>query len=152
MNMQHLTGLLVIAATLSGCWGNAGPAMSNVTGLVQMDGKPIEKGTIQMLPVDGIGSAVTSEIQDGKYSLKIVPGRKRVEVHVSEMKGQIAARPGEADSPMIDIIEEAVSPEFNLDSKLEAMVALPASELNFETKRIPPGTKPRRTSSTPRAH
>ncbi len=152
MRHPHLDCLACLLIPLAiGC-GNSGPEEAVVTGLVQIDGQPIDKGSIQMLPTDGVGSAVSSEIQEGRYRLKIVPGKKRVEIHLSEKKGQIPARPGEADSPMIDIIEEAVAPEFNIDSKLEANVVLPATEANFETKRLPPGTRPRRPGSTPRAH
>jgi len=54
-----------------------------VSGTVTFDGKPVEKGNITFLPVDGKSANTGGEIVGGKYKVKNpTPGKSRVEVSI----------------------------------------------------------------------
>src|SRR5690349_18217501 len=52
-----------------------------ISGQVTMAGKPLERGTISFLPLDGKGNSAGAKIEDGTYQSKdVLPGKKRVEI------------------------------------------------------------------------
>ena len=80
-------GLLVLA--LVGC-GSA-----TVTGTVTYNGQPISKGKITFLGVEENSTAVGTDIENGKYTLKdIAPGTKKVSILVQEIQ---QGEPGQKD-------------------------------------------------------
>lgn len=65
-SFAHLLCLLV--PLLLGCGGDDGTSRMPLSGGVQVDGVPVVKGTISLLPAAGnAGPAATTVIQDGKY-------------------------------------------------------------------------------------
>ena len=69
-------GLLCLSAI--GC---GDPNLGSVSGSVTYEGQPIEKGSINFLPVDGKGASAGGEIVAGKYEVaEVPPGQKIVEV------------------------------------------------------------------------
>ncbi len=79
---MYLRGLLLLLLFLCGITllTGCGPAAATVSGDVTVDGKPLAKGTIVYSPFDGAGTSVQADIQDGKYELHTIVGKKRVQI------------------------------------------------------------------------
>ena len=126
-------GLLVLS-TAAGCGGtNQQP----LTGIVTWQGKPIERGAINLFPKSNDGITVGSEINEGKFSISKksgpTPGKYRVEI--------IAFRKTKKTEFDVDqnkqiVVEEQYLPiQFNQSSTLEAEISSgKPNELNFELK------------------
>ena len=83
--MKTLTLLLVCAAAMSlGCASNA-DGMVDVVGKVTIDGTPIEDGKILFRQVDGDQRAFATDIVNGDYALRSLPGNTRVEIRASRI-------------------------------------------------------------------
>lgn len=76
INLLVLLALCVIS-TLVGCGGSTGSVQGNVS----YEGTPIQKGMITFTPVDGKGSIVGCNIENGKYSATgVTPGKNVLSV------------------------------------------------------------------------
>ena len=83
------TGALGVSL-LTGQWG-CGPGgipMADVRGEVKYDGTAIETGTITFQPADGKGPSAGGEIQQGKFSVLVPPGVKRLEIRALKVVGK----------------------------------------------------------------
>lgn len=82
---------LLTLATIAGCGGK--PA--TVSGVVSLDGKPINRGSVGFTPTQGGMQAVGTIQPDGSYELKT---NRDLGLDVGEYKVSIAARePGKED-------------------------------------------------------
>ena len=79
MTRIQLSWLLLFA--VAGC-ADAGKGYP-VTGTVTLDGVPIAEGSITFRPVDARQRPESAEIENGEFSLKLPPGKSRVEVNAS---------------------------------------------------------------------
>ena len=75
-----------------------GPERASISGTVQLDGRPIEQGSILFSPAEGVrGTTAGGAIQNGKYQLngKQGPtlGMNRVEVRASKKSGRKVPKP-----------------------------------------------------------
>lgn len=69
--------LLSTISTLVGCGGST----ASVQGNVSYEGTPIQKGMVTFTPVDGKGSVVGCNIENGKYSATgVTPGKNVLSV------------------------------------------------------------------------
>ena len=73
-------------ACLAGCGRSDG--LTEISGTVSYDGQPVKKGTITFLPADGKGPTAATLIADGKYSVKVAPGKKLVKIEGYKVIGQ----------------------------------------------------------------
>ena len=112
-----------------------------VTGVVNINGKPVDEGSINFSPIDGQGSSTGGKIENGKYALKgdaaVTPGKKRVSITAVQKTGrQIPAGQPLPPGTMIDeVIPYSDLSEMNQDLLLNVeVVAGRANELNFELK------------------
>ena len=91
-----IIGCLAVV-TLAGCTGEGGPATVNASGVVTLDGKPVEKA--QVIFISDAGTNPTSAMTDaqGHFSLSYngekkgaIPGNYKVQVSktVMETKGE----------------------------------------------------------------
>ncbi len=71
---------LVLISVVSGC-GDAGPERFPVKGTVLLDGKPLDRATIIMIP-KGPGFSVAAEIRAGAFELPVEFGPTAGEFHV----------------------------------------------------------------------
>jgi hypothetical protein len=120
-------GLVVVLACV-GC----NSSESSVSGSVTVDGQPLKEGDIIFEPADGQGSPAAGKIVDGKYTLKIAPGNKKVRIN--------ASRPAKKPDPVMGTAarESMIAKEFNEQSTLTADVKGGKQEgVNFEVKSIP---------------
>jgi hypothetical protein len=125
--------LVVALATIAGC--GAGTKVLDVEGTVTLDGKPLAEGDISFIPLDKTQGGEGGKIKDGKYRMNAKPGTNRVEIRaVREVPGKkmpSAAGPG---APAEAVMEQAVGPDYNEKSKLQAEVEAGKTTHNFEVK------------------
>ncbi len=72
----------------AGC-GGSGAATYPVSGTVSFDGQPIPEGRISFVPEDGKAAPDSGPIQNGKFQLRVKPGRHRVEIVADRPTGKI---------------------------------------------------------------
>ena len=94
MPSQPTNTLVFLAAVLGFCAGcdSDGPLRAAVRGTVSVDGKPLKKGSIVFVPVEGTkGPKAAGQIIDGSYELPEelgpVVGRVRVEIRAEQNLG-----------------------------------------------------------------
>ncbi len=92
-----------------------------VTGSVTVDGEPAKTGAISFFPVDSKGTPVGASIKDGSYSALVPFGEKKVEVRVSKVVGKQRLY-DTADSPVKEVMTEALPPKYNSSSELRLTV------------------------------
>jgi hypothetical protein len=61
--------------------------MATVSGVVTLDGQPLDKGYISYSPAGGEGDSITADIRDGKYELQVMPGKKFVQISAPKVVG-----------------------------------------------------------------
>jgi hypothetical protein len=65
---------LAVFAALAGCGSSDG----TVRGTVMANGKPVEEGHINFMPMDDKNSTFGAPIENGKFSAKVAPGKYKV--------------------------------------------------------------------------
>ena len=117
-----------------------GPNPSNiasVAGEVKLDGKLLEQGSIQFLPMQGVeGSITNGEIVKGRYRIsgKAGPtiGWNRVEIRAVRKTGKMVPMPFPSRGKMIEEQIEAIPPRFNSASTLKVEVKPGGNTADFE--------------------
>lgn len=149
MHRLWALGLLMVCLT-AGCGSDKRPAPKDsvtVSGVVTLDGKPLEKATVRFVPTSELdqgygGSGVTDSA--GKYELsslveeKVVvgtpPGKYRVVVTKLVKPDGTVADPMEP--PMMSAARESIPLKYSDygQSKLDATVATTGGTFNFDLK------------------
>ncbi|MBA4186921.1 MAG: hypothetical protein C0467_02780 [Planctomycetaceae bacterium] len=106
-----LTSVLVL---LAGC-GPKEPVPVTVTGSVQLNGKPLDTGTITFTAPDGKPPA-QGPIVNGAYSLQSLPGERRVEIR---RYVDLKDKKGPGGEPLS---VDTISTTYNTNSTLKAIV------------------------------
>jgi len=106
----------VAALAIAGC-GESGPA-GKVEGTVTLDGTPLTDGSISFVPADGKAASAGGVIKDGKYSVEVHPGPKKITVNATKVVGQKVEYEGDPNSPKTDIIEEIIPARYNSKTEL----------------------------------
>jgi len=110
-----IAGVQCAALLLAGCGGDG---RIDVAGQVTFDGKPIDQGTIDFVPADGEGPTAGGLIQGGRYSVRVAPGKKRVEIQGYREVGRGRVVEFDPDSPVVPITEPFVPAQYNAASTL----------------------------------
>ena len=104
----------VLTLCLAGC-GRDG--LAQISGMVVFDGQPLGKGNVSFMPADGRGPTAAAIVADGKYSVRIAPGKKRVQIEGFRVVGRQHAM-GDPNAPMVDILKPIIPKRYNIDSEL----------------------------------
>lgn len=119
--------ILVLFAAL-GCREPEGPPVFEISGTVNMDGKPLNEGKIVFRTV-ATGAFEELPIKEGLFQGKVTTGVRRVEINKYLMK-MVGEGPAAGE-----VQENIVSEKFNLNSELTANVAPDGEKIfNFEVK------------------
>lgn len=112
-----LGGSLLVCLLAMGC-GPQPPKMVQVSGTVDMDGKPLSEGEIMFV---GDTGAVpdTLSVENGAFSGKVKVGKKKVEVYAYKTEKAPASATGGATESKVNYIPK----DFNTESKLTAEVS-----------------------------
>ena len=119
------------AATLTG--GCGGPPRAQVKGVVTVDGKPLADGSIEFFPVDGKGQSAGTSVHDGVYQVEASVGEMKVTINGTEVIGKRKAY-DTPESPMIDVVRNAVPERYNTKSELKTTLVAGPNEKNFDLK------------------
>jgi hypothetical protein len=106
-----LTGVFAFA----GC---SDQSTAEVSGMVRVDGNPVETGSIMFVPADGIGSTAGGEIKDGKYSVRVPVGKMKVSISSPKLV-RMKKLYNTPDSPEMPWNEEALPKRYNEQTELE---------------------------------
>lgn len=126
--MLLLAGLVSCTLT-AGC--SRDTKRGDISGTVTLDGQPIKSGLIRFVPAAGQTASADTNIEDGKFSAKVPPGDKTVQISASKVVGKkkVYETP---DSPTVDIVQELIPAKYNLQSTLKFTVAPGSQEKSFE--------------------
>src|SRR6185295_9016630 len=87
--IRRVVAALVVAvccAAVAGCSKKS--TLGTVTGTVTLDGEPLKSGAIHFVPADGRTAAADATITDGKYTVELPPGEKRVTISSPKVVGK----------------------------------------------------------------
>lgn len=100
---------------VSGCSDNK---TADVSGVVSVDGQPVEKGNISLFPADGKGPSVGGDIVNGKYEVSKAPvGTVKVQIRVPKVTGKKKLY-DTPDSPTRDTFSESLPKKYNDNTEL----------------------------------
>jgi hypothetical protein len=106
-----------------------------VFGLVTLDGKPVENGSIQFFPVAGDGQTSAAMIApDGRYRLEASPTTMKVVISASKVVGHRKMYDNVPDSPTVEVLDEVLPARYSdmNKSELRLTVVPGENEANFE--------------------
>lgn len=119
-------------ACFAGLVGCQREVETEVSGLVKIDGAPLTEGEIIFEAENQDATPEAAEITQGKYVVKLTPGKKLVRIN--------ASRPTKIPDPVMGTAarESMIEPEFNLESTLKVEVK-PGKQtgVDFEVRGIP---------------
>ena len=116
---------------LAGCGGDG---RIEVGGQVTFDGQPIDRGTIDFLPADGQGPTAGGLIEGGRYSVRVAPGKKRVEIQGFREVGREKVVDFDPDSPVVPITKPFVPAQYNTASTLTFDAQRATDAANFDLR------------------
>ena len=125
--------LCVLAACTLGLATGCGPEskVALISGSVNIDGKPVDKGSIAFAPLDGKGPSGGGEIVGGKYKCDAALGECKVEIRVPKSVGQKKLY-DTPESPMQEIFEEVLPQKYNEATELRVQVQKGKNEKNWD--------------------
>jgi len=116
---------LFAAALLTALGCDSGPRTGEVSGTISYDGKPVEKGAITFVPIDGKATTEGGNIVGGKYTAAKVPvGNAKVYINGTKVIGKKKAY-NTKDSPEVDLYDELLPDKYSNQG---------TTELTFEVK------------------
>jgi hypothetical protein len=118
MRLVRLHGVALVAACLSFLGGCDDSNLSEINGTVTVEGTPVGAGSITFFPADGQGPTAGGAIKDGKYSVKVPPGKLKVSISAPKVVGKKKLY-NTPDSPEGDITAETLPARYNAKSELE---------------------------------
>jgi hypothetical protein len=133
MRTLHYRALLVPLLLSTGCGGN----LASVSGTVSLNGKPIEEGSINFIPIDGTtGAGSGAVITKGKYYIAaargVAVGRNRIELRAFINTGRQVVDPTAQPGTMTAERVPAFPPEYNDKSTLVKEVHWGSNTINFD--------------------
>lgn len=127
--------MAAVLAAVAGC-----SSKTTVSGVVTLDGKPLDNGTIAFFPIKGDGQTSSAVIgKDGSYQMASSPTQMKVVIHSSKVVGQKKLYRDMPDSPVEDILQEMLPARYSDMNKTEltATIAPGKNEVNFDLKGEP---------------
>ena len=136
MRTIHLGASALCILCLFGC-ADSGPPTAEVSGTVQLDGRPIEEGSIQFIPVEGSrGPSAGGVIQDGKYHIPrkkgVTVGTNRVELRAFKNAGTKIQDPTAPPGVRTEARVQAFPPEFNDRSTVVKEIRAGSNTIDFD--------------------
>ena len=104
---------------------------ATVSGTVTVDGQPVKKGSIALIPIDGGGPSSGSPIRDGSYSASGWPGKSKVQIYVPKVVGS-EKMDDASDGDERVTMAESLPTKYNSQTELEMEVSVGQNEKNWE--------------------
>jgi hypothetical protein len=121
---------LLFAAGL-GC--SDGPQWGTAEGRVTFDGKPVERGDVRFVPIDGLTPTSGGQIKDGKYTAKVPVGTMRVEITAPKVIGKRKLFDTK-DAAWDETTAEMIPVRYNENSDLTLTVESGVNPKDFDLK------------------
>jgi len=131
---SHLPWLLCLLAPsflIPGCSDKV--KMGEVSGTIQIDGKPAKNGAIAFFPVDRKSPTTGATIEEGRYTARVPLGRAKVEIRVSRVIGHKKLYDA-PNSPVQPILEEVLPDKYNNQTELLLDVEPGKNQKDFDLK------------------
>jgi hypothetical protein len=125
--VRAFTALTVLALLTAGC-GTSKPVME---GTITLDGVPIEKGTIMLMPIDGKGQTAGCGIEAGKYRMQASPGIRQVLIGANRKDGKMPDPMSPGSGALIDRYVNYVPERYNEKSELTVTIKPGLNNHNF---------------------
>jgi len=119
-NSFAATGSLMAILFLSG--SGCGKSKPMMEGLVTLDGTPIEKGTIMLIPATGKGQSAGGGIVAGRYRISASVGPMRVLINAARKDGKMPDPLNPGSGVMVDRYVEYVPDRYNEKTALEVTI------------------------------
>ena len=130
-----LLSLSLAVTTMTGCEKKS-KLGAKATGQVTLDGKALEQGEIVFIDLatkEPNGGA----IRNGKFSVDILPGEKRVQITSSKVTGTSRRNPGNPNSESVEVTSQYLPPQYNAKTTLTATISDKSEPLKFELSSAP---------------
>ena len=122
--------LLTVGSPLIGCSGSADELPREaVTGTVQLDGQPLNDGSIMFMPAVGQTGAATpggSSIRGGRFSIGVenglIPGNYKVSINSPSRAADRAKPAAPASGKAAELPKELIPKKYNSNTELVAEV------------------------------
>jgi hypothetical protein len=136
LRTTHLISSALCILCLLGC-ADSGPPTAEVSGTVRLDGRPIEEGSIQFIPVESSrGPSSGGVIQDGKYHIPrkngVIVGTNRVELRAFKNAGTKIQDPTAPPGVRTEARVQAFPPEFNDRSTVVQEIRAGSNTIDFD--------------------
>jgi hypothetical protein len=135
--MKHVSILLVcLLIGVAGC--NSSPGLLQVFGTVSFEGKPIEKGTIEFIPIDGTqGPSTGGSIKNGRYDVAMAHGPREggiYQIRITALKktGKTAPNMFKAGGPPLELEDNFIPAKYNQQSTLKVTVTPEAASKGID--------------------
>jgi hypothetical protein len=126
-------GAALVLTTIVGC----GQEKSVVSGVVTLDGVPLDNGTIQFFPEKGDGQTAAAILdQEGRYRVEASPTTMKVVISSSKVIGKRKKYTDVPESPWIEERMEVLPPRYRDRNKTELIFKVEPGEnrKDFELK------------------
>lgn len=129
MMLRRIARVCLVSVTAA-CIGCSGDGRVAVSGTVTLDGKPLDKGTIEFAPAEGAaGMLGGGMISNGEYSVPadkgLLPGTYTVRIYSAEPPSGEAADqelPPGGEKGGYPMAKDVIPPQYNSQSTLTAEV------------------------------
>lgn len=122
---------VVLVGMAAGC-GSSGPAIVPVSGVVKLDGQPLDQATVMFVP-EGGRTAVGLTDASGTYRLQFtedrwgaLPGAHKVMITTER------AQSGGEGSPVVPARKELLPKKYNAATELTAQVSADKPSIDFD--------------------
>ncbi|HEY1187436.1 MAG TPA: hypothetical protein VGE74_07245 [Gemmata sp.] len=116
----------VVALAAVGC----SKPVAKVRGKITVDGKNVERGTVEFVLESGEGATVGAVINpDSTYQLETVPGQMVVRINAGVVTGKVPIVPGPGE---VEVVKNVTPDRYNTKSVLRADLKPGENECNFE--------------------
>jgi hypothetical protein len=127
--LSVFAGVVIALLICDGCGSDRIPLSGEIT----FDGKPVQKGSITLEPVDRQGATTGGEIVEGKYQLvgdaAPLPGKKIVRISAIRKTGRmIAAGPPLPSGAMVEEMIRYIPERYNTQTTLTCEVSRDGSK------------------------
>jgi hypothetical protein len=138
MRTIYLSSWVLGLLCFLGC-ADSGPPTAEVSGTVRLDGRLIEEGSIQFIPVEGSrGPSAGGVIQDGKYHIPrkkgVTVGTNRVELRAFKKAGTRIQDPTAPPGVQTEGRVQAFPPEFNDRSTVVKEIRAGGNAIDFDVE------------------
>lgn len=138
--------LLITAIGLAGCFGAREPERASVSGMILLDGQPLENASLVLVPAEGVnGPASGAAIVQGKFSIPRAQGPflGLYRVEVTAMKEDKSKSPQASSSETTELMASGapliqfIPPQYNQKSTLTLDVHAGENRYEVDLKSSP---------------